>query len=91
MGGRGAGGVDVEDFPRPEIKFRWYLSSRAKCAHVLSAPVFHSRHDEEEAMNYVFLVCVKYTSALSLVVAPRSDKFGGNMVVIIACYFSNKG
>ena len=35
----GAGGVDVEELLRPEIKFRQYLSSREKCAHVLSAPV----------------------------------------------------
>ena len=39
-GGGGAGGVDVEEFPRPEIKCRQYLPSREKCAHVLSAPVF---------------------------------------------------
>ena len=36
-GGGGAGGVDVEEVPRPEIKCRQYLSSIEKCAHVLSA------------------------------------------------------
>ena len=30
----GAGGFDVEDFMRPEIKWRQYLLSRAKCAHI---------------------------------------------------------
>ena len=38
-GGGGAGGVDVEEVTRHEIKCCQYLSSRAKCAHVLSAPV----------------------------------------------------
>ena len=37
--GGGAGGADVEEVPRPEIKCRQYLSSMEKCAHVLSAPV----------------------------------------------------
>ena len=35
----GSGGVYVEEVPRPDIKCRQYLSSMAKCAHVLSAPV----------------------------------------------------
>ena len=35
-----SGGVDVEEVPRPEIKCSQYLSSMAKCAHVLSAPFF---------------------------------------------------
>ena len=39
-GGGGAGGVDVEEVPRPDIKCSQYQSSMAKCAHVLSAPVF---------------------------------------------------
>ena len=34
----GRGGVDVEEVPRPEIKYHQYLSSRAKCSDVLSAP-----------------------------------------------------
>ena len=38
--GGGTGEVDVEEVPRPETKCRQYLSSMAKCAHVLSAPVF---------------------------------------------------
>ena len=38
--GGGSGGVDVEEVTRPEIKCRQYLSSMAKCAHVLSAPFF---------------------------------------------------
>ena len=33
------GGVDVEEFPRPDIKCCQYLSSMATCAHVLSTPV----------------------------------------------------
>ena len=36
--GGGGGGVDVEEFPRPEIKCCHYLSSVEKCAHVLIAP-----------------------------------------------------
>ena len=43
-GGGGWGGkpcgVDAEKLPRPDIKCLQYLSSMAKCAHVLSAPVF---------------------------------------------------
>ena len=38
--GGGADGVDVEEVPRPEIKCSQYLSLMAKCAHILSAPVF---------------------------------------------------
>ena len=38
-GGGGAGGVDVEEVPRPEIKCCQYLSSMEKRSHVLSAPV----------------------------------------------------
>ena len=37
--GGGSGGVDAEAVLRPEIKCCQYLSSRAKCAVVLSAPV----------------------------------------------------
>ena len=37
--GRGAGVVDVEDLPSPEIECLQYLSSRGKCTHVLSALV----------------------------------------------------
>ena len=36
----GAGGVDDEELPRPEINLRQYFSSRSRCTHVLSAPVF---------------------------------------------------
>ena len=50
----------------------------------------HSRYDEAEVVNDGFIVCVHYISALSLLVSPRVKKFGGNMVVIIACHFSNK-
>ena len=39
-GGGVSGGVDVEEVPRPVIKVCQYLSSMAKCSHVLSAPVF---------------------------------------------------
>ena len=38
-GGGGSGGVYFKEVLRPEIKCRQYLSSMAKCAHVLSAPV----------------------------------------------------
>ena len=36
-------------------------------------------------MNDGFLVRVQYASASSLVVTPHGKKFGGEMVVIIAC------
>ena len=36
-------------------------------------------------------VRVQYTSASSLVVAPRGEKFGGNMVVRVARHFADKG
>ena len=42
-------------------------------------------------MNYGFLVRVQYASALSLVVAPCREKFGGKMVIRVACHFSDKG
>ena len=41
----------------------------------------HSWYDESEVENDGFLVRVQYTSTLSLVVEPCSEKFGGNMVV----------
>ena len=37
-GGEGAGGVDVEEVPRPKIKCCQYLASMEKCTHILSAP-----------------------------------------------------
>ena len=88
--GGGAGGVDVEEVPRTEIKCRQYLSLMAKCAHFLSAPFFHSWYDETKVVDNGFFVCVQYTSTFSLVVAPCSEKFGGRMVVRIACHFPNE-
>ena len=37
-----------------------------------------------------FFVCVQYTPMPSLVVAPFSEKFGGEMVVRVACHFPNE-
>ena len=34
--------------------------------------------------------CVQYTSTSSLLVSPCSEKFGGEMVVRIACHFPNE-
>ena len=51
----------------------------------------HSRYDKVEVVNNGFLVCVQYISVSSLLVTPHGNKFGGNMVFIIACPFSNKG
>ena len=51
----------------------------------------HYCYDEVEFVNDVFVVRVKYTSTLSLVVAPCGEKFGGKMVVRVECQFSNKG
>ena len=41
-------------------------------------------------MNNGFLVPVQYTCALSLVIAPHGEKFGGRMVVIFVGHFSDK-
>ena len=51
----------------------------------------HSWYDESEVVNDVFFVRVQYTSTYSLVVALCIDKFGGKMVVRVACHFSDKG
>ena len=51
----------------------------------------HSRYDKAEVFNDRFLASVQCTPALFLVVAPRGEKFGGKMVVRIACHFSDKG
>ena len=51
----------------------------------------HSSYDETKVVNYRILVSVKYSSAYSVVVTPRCEKFGGNMFVICACQFSDKG
>ena len=50
----------------------------------------HSRDDKVEVVKNAFLVCVQYTSASSLVVAPCGEKFGGMMVFRVVCHFSNK-
>ena len=42
-------------------------------------------------MNDGFIVCVQYTSASSLMVAPRNEKFGGKIFFRVACHFSDKG
>ena len=39
-GGGGGGGVYVKEVTRPGIKRHQYLSSMAKCAHVLGALIF---------------------------------------------------
>ena len=51
----------------------------------------HSRYDKAELVNNGFLVHVQYTSAFSLVVTRRGNKFGGKMVVIIVYHFTDKG
>ena len=50
----------------------------------------HSWYYEAEVVNNGFIVRVQYNSTSSLVVAPCGEKFGGNMVVRVACHFSNK-
>ena len=50
----------------------------------------HSWYYEAEVVNNGFFVRIQYTSTSSLVVAPFSEKFGGKMVVIIACHFTNE-
>ena len=50
-----------------------------------------TRYDEAEVTSNGFLVRVQYTSTSYLVVAPRGEKFGGNMVIRIACQFVNEG
>ena len=51
----------------------------------------HSRYGKTKVVNYRFIVCVQYTSASSFVVETFCEKFGGKMVVRVACYFDNKG
>ena len=50
-----------------------------------------SRYDEADVVDGGLLVYVYCIPAPSLVVTPRGKKFGGNMVVRIACHFSNEG
>ena len=52
---------------------------------------FYSWYDHSEVVNDDFFVRVQYTSTFSLVVETCSEKFGGKMVVRVACHFSNKG
>ena len=42
-------------------------------------------------MNDGFLIHVQYTSTFYLLVVPCGEKFGGRVVVRVACHFSNKG
>ena len=51
----------------------------------------HYRFDQTEVVNDGFFVHVQYTSTLSLLVAPFSEKFYGKMVVRVVCHFSYKG
>ena len=51
----------------------------------------HYRYDESEVVNGGYIVCVQYTFASSLVIAPHGDKFGGKMVVRVVFQFANKG
>ena len=51
----------------------------------------HSGYDEAEVVSDGFLFRLQYTYASFLVVAPRGEKFGGNMVIRVACYFADKG
>ena len=74
-----------------KIKCFQYLSLRAKCTHVLSAPFFSLfGYNEAKVVNDGFLVRVNYTCALSVVVAPCGDKFGGKMSSRVACHFVDK-
>ena len=41
-------------------------------------------------MQNIFLVCVEYVFALSLVVTPQGSNFGGNTFLIIACHFARE-
>ena len=47
-------------------------------------------YEEDEVVNDGIIVIVKYTSAPYFVVEIRGDKFGGNMVIRVACQFSDK-
>ena len=86
-----AGGVDVEEVPRPEIMCRHYLSSIAKCAHVLNPPVLSTPGMMRRRFwTMDFFVRVQYTSMSSLAVAPCSENFGGEIIVIIPCHFPNE-
>ena len=50
----------------------------------------HSWYDDTEVVNNGFFVRVQYISTSSLVVEPCSEKFGGEMVVRVACHFPNE-
>ena len=50
----------------------------------------HYRYYEAEVVNNGFLVPVQYTSAVSILVAPRGENFGGKMVVRVVYHFSNE-
>ena len=51
----------------------------------------HSGYNEAEVVNDGFLVFLKHTSALYVVVAPHGENFCGKMVVRVACHFNDKG
>ena len=51
----------------------------------------HSMFYDMEVVYNGFLVRVQYTSASSIVVAPRGEKFCGKMVFRVACHFNDKG
>ena len=90
-GGGGAGGVDVKEVPRPEMKCHQYLSSMDKCGHILNAPFLSiSVMMSRRLLTMDFFVHVQYTSTSPPVVAPCSEKFGGKMVVRVACHFTNE-
>ena len=41
-------------------------------------------------MKNGFFVCMQYTSMSSLVVEPGIEKFGGEIVIRVACHFPNE-
>ena len=51
---------------------------------------FQSRYDKAEFVNDGCLVHMQYTSALSLVITPRGKKFGGKIIIVIACHLVDK-
>ena len=51
----------------------------------------HYSYDEAEVVRDRFIVHVQYNAASYLVVAPRGEKFGENMFVVVSCHFADKG
>ena len=55
------------------------------------AVIIHCKYDKAQVVDDGLLVHVQYDSAAYIVVTPRGNKFGGKIVVKLACHFSDEG